>query len=77
MPNPKRLDAGVKKTLLLRGSLVAQVDASLVDKLTNEPTYGAWKTLVEELLELWLKGQAKTSLQPIQIDLTDLEKSNV
>lgn len=77
MPRAKHSDPPVKKTITIRESLVTQTDLSLIDALTNEPAYGAWSSLVEELLEKWLKGEVKlSSFSPVRVDLSDLGGTN-
>lgn len=68
----KQLDRPVKKTFSLRESIVEQVEITLRDPFTDEPAYGSWSGLLEELLTMWLEGKVKTSLAPLRLDLSEL-----
>lgn len=72
MPRHKRHDRPVLKKLSIRASLVAQVDASLKDPVTQEPEFGSWSEVVQELLEGWLDGKHKISRKPFRAKLDDL-----
>jgi len=73
MPRHKQTDRPRNKKLSLRGSLVDQVDAALVDPLTTRPEFGSWAELVESLLEGWLDGKFVVHTKPFTMNLKEFE----
>lgn len=78
MPRHKRHDRPVQKKINFRSSLIEQVDASLMDPLTGQPRFASYSELLHELLEGWLDGRFKTTIEPFRMNLEDLadEASN-
>lgn len=66
MSRARQNDRPFKKRLSLRSSIVAEVDAALVDPLRGKPHYAEWSTLVELLLVEWLAGRIQLPLIPTQ-----------
>jgi hypothetical protein len=72
MPRHKRHDRPVQKKINFRESLVSQVDASLRDPLTGQPRFASWSELLHELLDGWLDGRFKVSIEPFRMNLEEL-----
>lgn len=72
MPRHKQTDRPKNKKLSLRGSIVDQVDAALVDPTTGRPEFGSWAELVEALLEGWLDGKFQTHIKPFTMNFKEL-----
>ncbi len=73
MPRHKHTDRPRNKKLSLRGSIVDQVDAALIDPLTSRPEFGSWSELVEGLLEGWLDGKFTIHIKPFTMNLKEFE----
>lgn len=72
MGRHRQLDRPTEKKLSLRSSVVEQTEGSLIDPLTKKPAYGSFAVLVEQLLEGWLDGRFKVSIEPYRMDMGDL-----
>jgi len=73
MPRHKQTDRPIAKKLSLRSSIVAQVDAALVDPTTGRPEFGSWAELIESLLEGWLDGKFEVRHKPYTANLQEFE----
>ena len=51
MARPKRTDRPVEKRISLPESLVARVELELYSELEGKVPFGAWQTLIGQLLE--------------------------
>lgn len=73
MGRRKFTDSPVSKKISIRESLIEQVDAQLLDPLSDEPAYGSWSKLVEMLVAGWLEGKYEVPSFPLRtLNLDDL-----
>ncbi len=71
MPRHKQTDRPRHKKLSLRSSLVDQVDAALVDPLTQKPEFGLWSELIESLIEGWLDHRFAVRIKPYSTNMKE------
>ncbi len=73
MARSKRHDRPVKKTLSLPTSLCTMVDEQLQAPITGKIPYGAWNSLIHELLSKWLRGEVRCKVMPKAAKKLDLD----
>ena len=59
----KRKDRPVKKNLAIPESVADRVDEQLRDPFTQRPAFGAWASLVTQLLTKWLNGEITVTVK--------------
>ena len=59
----KRQDRPVMKNIGLPTSVVERVDEQLRDPFTQRPEFGAWASLITQLLTKWLNGEVTVTVK--------------